>query len=88
MFGTTLLTVRVSVILCTYNRSESVGRALGSMESLVIPAAITWELIVVDNNSDDDTRNTVEAFKRNSGLTIEYLLEKNKREILCPQRRH
>ena len=70
-------TVRVSVILCTYNRSESVGRALGSMESLVIPAAITWELIVVDNNSDDDTRNTVEAFKRNSGLPIEYLLEKN-----------
>ena len=47
------------------------------MESLVIPATITWELIVVDNNSDDDTRNTIEAFKRKSGLPIEYLLEKN-----------
>ena len=47
------------------------------MESLVITPAITWELIVVDNNSDDDKRNTVEAFKRNSDLPIEYLLEKN-----------
>ena len=48
------------------------------MESLVIPATITWQLIVVDNNSDDDTRNAIEAFKRKSGLPIEYLLEKIK----------
>jgi len=34
------------------------------MESLIIPQAVSWELIVVDNNSDDDTRITIEEFKR------------------------
>jgi len=47
------------------------------MESLVIPEAVTWELIVVDNNSDDDTRMTIEEFKHKSVLPIKYLFEKN-----------
>ena len=47
------------------------------MESLIIPEAVTWELIVVDNNSADNTRNTIDEFKRKSVLPIKYLFEKN-----------
>jgi GT2 family glycosyltransferase len=70
--------MRVSVILCTYNRSESLRRALESVESLIIPEAVTWEVIVVDNNSTDDTRNTIEEFRRKSILPLRYLFEKGR----------
>lgn len=40
--------------------------------------ATTWECIVVDNNSADDTRQRVEAFKReHSDLNIRYVYEQN-----------
>ena len=40
--------------------------------------ATTWECIVVDNNSADDTRQRVEAFKKKySDLNIRYVYEQN-----------
>lgn len=45
----------VSVIVCTYNRCESLRRALRSIASQEMPAGVSWEVVVVDNNSTDDT---------------------------------
>jgi glycosyltransferase involved in cell wall biosynthesis len=36
---------------------------------------MNWELIVVDNNSQDNTRHEVEAFAQRSGLNVRYLFE-------------
>lgn len=63
----------ISVILCTYNRGESLRRTLQSCCTLVIPERVTWELLVVDNNSGDHTRQVCEAFA--GKLPLRYLHE-------------
>lgn len=45
----------VSVVVCTWNRANDLAVALSSLAELVIPPAVTWELLVVDNNSSDST---------------------------------
>lgn len=42
-----------SVVVCTRNRAGELGRSLDTM--LRLEAPFDWELIVVDNGSDDDT---------------------------------
>jgi glucosyl-dolichyl phosphate glucuronosyltransferase len=52
----------ISVILCTYNRYESLAKALESVAALRLPESVAWEVLVVDNNSHDRTREVVEEF--------------------------
>lgn len=56
--------VDASVIVCTYNRAESLARTLACLERQDVPAAIRWEVLVVDNNSRDRTRAVVEDAQR------------------------
>lgn len=53
-----------SVIVCTYNRADSLRDTLGALRKLQTAAGREWEVIVVDNNSTDHTRRTVEGFQR------------------------
>lgn len=54
--------MNISVILCTYNRCSSVAKALDSVARSEMPETVTWEVLVVDNNSNDKTREVVEDF--------------------------
>jgi glucosyl-dolichyl phosphate glucuronosyltransferase len=54
--------IAISVILCTYNRCESLGKALESVASCIVPDSMAWEILVVDNNSNDHTKTVVEEF--------------------------
>ena len=54
-----ILELKFSVIIPTYNRSATLGRAIQSVISQTLPA---WEIIVVDDGSSDDTRKLVEKF--------------------------
>jgi len=65
----------VSVVICTYNRSDSLRVTLGSLARMYVPLDLAWELLVVDNNSSDDTRAVVEEFARSSGLDVRYVFE-------------
>jgi glucosyl-dolichyl phosphate glucuronosyltransferase len=67
--------MRISVILCTHNRSRSLGKALESLAALKMPASEEWDVIVVDNNSADPTRSVVEEFCRRDPLHFRYLFE-------------
>src|SRR5208282_6191977 len=49
----------ITVILCTYNRCESLARALDSVAAQILPESIEWEVLVTDNNSNDQTRDVV-----------------------------
>jgi glycosyltransferase involved in cell wall biosynthesis len=66
----------ISVIVCTYNRAESLKRALDSMLQMATPSNLTWELIVVDNNCTDATPQVVSTFARHAGFPVVYLFEK------------
>ncbi len=51
----------ISVIICTYNRAEILGETLNSWISL-IHTGPDVELIIVDNNSTDHTKQVVDSF--------------------------
>jgi len=65
----------VSVILCTYNRHRSLSNALNSLALSILPATIQWEVLVVDNNSKDETRQVVERFCQLYPGRFRYLFE-------------
>jgi glycosyltransferase involved in cell wall biosynthesis len=50
---------RVSVVIPTYNRARDLRRAL---VSVVAQSCKHWEVLVVDNHSEDDTARVVEEF--------------------------
>jgi glucosyl-dolichyl phosphate glucuronosyltransferase len=53
---------KISVILCTYNRSAYLSNALASLAASTLPESTDWEVLVVDNNSSDQTREVIERF--------------------------
>lgn len=65
----------ISIVICTYNRCESLRETLESLRKISVPADFPWELIVVDNNSIDGTRKVVEDFIRTSDLSVRYVFE-------------
>jgi len=54
--------VNVSVIVCTYNRCKVLERTLKTVAEQDVPAALSWEALVVDNRSTDDTAEVVRRF--------------------------
>ena len=54
--------MQITVILCTYNRCQSLARALNSLAASILPETIEWEVLVVDNNSSDQTKAVVSDF--------------------------
>ncbi len=70
------MTIQISVILSTYNRCRSLPAALESVAAQVVPPSVEWEVIVVDNNSRDQTREVVENFcRKNPTGRFRYLFE-------------
>lgn len=69
--------VDLSVIICTLNRSSLLKKCL---ESLSGQHCLMWtfEVVVVDNGSTDDTKVVAESFA-SAGLKIRYLFEVEKR---------
>jgi glucosyl-dolichyl phosphate glucuronosyltransferase len=67
--------MRISLIICTYNRCQRLTAALESAAALRVPESIEWEILVVDNNSRDQTHNVVEDFCRRYPGRFRYLLE-------------
>ena len=66
---------RLSLIIATYNRSEQLMVTLRSVAAQSAEP-LQWECIVVDNNSQDDTRQRVEEFaSAHRQLCVRYLFE-------------
>jgi glycosyltransferase involved in cell wall biosynthesis len=67
--------VNITVILCTYNRCRCVAKTLDSVAASALPESVTWEVLVVDNNSSDQTRVVVEDFCKRYPGRFRYLFE-------------
>ena len=65
----------ITVILCTYNRCQSLAKALESLAAQTLPSAVEWEVLVVDNNSKDQTRTVAEDYSRRHPGRFRYLFE-------------
>jgi glucosyl-dolichyl phosphate glucuronosyltransferase len=53
----------LTIALCTWNRSTVLEKALHALTEMVRPAGLSWEVIVVDNNSTDDTGGVLARFQ-------------------------
>lgn len=53
-----------SIIVCTYNRAESLRDTLRALRAQKTNPSREWEVVVVDNNSKDHTRKAVEEVQR------------------------
>lgn len=56
--------MKASVIICTYNRAESLRETLSAICSQRTASAIDWEVVVVNNNSSDHTEAVISEFAR------------------------
>jgi len=67
--------IAISVILCTYNRCETLGKALESVASCEMPDSTSWEILVVDNNSKDRTKSVVDEYSARFPGRFRYVFE-------------
>ena len=65
----------ISVIIPTYNRSALLAESLKSLIKQNFPSE-QYEILVVDNNSTDNTREVTESFASNSPVSVRYNFEK------------
>ena len=68
--------MRLDVVVPTYNRSHLLRATLNSLLRAPVPAALEVTLLVVDNNSADDTPAVVEEIRAGANLPLQYVLEK------------
>ena len=66
--------MKYSIVIATYKRAADLGETLASLAALQPDGA--WEVIVVDNNSPDDTRGVVERAARTFPVELRYLFER------------
>jgi glycosyltransferase involved in cell wall biosynthesis len=60
----------ISVVICTYNRASRLAETLEHFQKLTIPAGVTWELVVVNNRSSDNTDEVISAVAAHTTLPI------------------
>jgi len=65
--------MKLTVVVCTYNRSEILKYCLDSLAKQSIEKSL-FEVIVVDNNSTDNTKEVVQEYCRNNN-NFRYVLE-------------
>src|SRR6266536_3691911 len=49
--------MKFSVVIATYNRADELIKTLKSLSAVQVPEP--WEVVIVDNNSSDNTREVV-----------------------------
>lgn len=67
--------MRISICVCTYNRARILPYCLESLTNLKIPANCEAEILVIDNNSVDNTKEVVDHYSRRSPIKISYFHE-------------
>lgn len=67
--------MQLDVIIPTYNRHDLLERTLASLLAAPVPEGLRVGVTVVDNNSKDATRETVEAWQEKFAGRLKYILE-------------
>ena len=65
-----------SIVICSCNRAESLKSTLEGLKEMTTPQGTTWEVVVVDNNSHDCTREVTDVFAANNPGMVKYVFEK------------
>jgi glycosyltransferase involved in cell wall biosynthesis len=67
--------MHISVVICTYNRASRLAETLEHFQKLTIPAGVTWELVVVNNRSSDNTDEVITQVAARTSLPLRKTFE-------------
>lgn len=65
----------VTVIVCTYNRAASLRHTLEALGAQQVPSGLDWEVVLVDNNSGDETASVMQEFASRAPVPVTALFE-------------
>jgi glycosyltransferase involved in cell wall biosynthesis len=65
--------VDATVLICTFNRAADLARTLDSLAR--IKSRFVWDVLIVDNNSSDNTSDVVQSRARTFPVPVHYLFE-------------
>lgn len=66
----------ISVIVCTFNRAQVLGDFLSRLDAHLVQSNLSLEVVLVDNNSTDDTPLVLSRHKADSKLPVTIICEK------------
>jgi GT2 family glycosyltransferase len=69
------LDMKLSIIIASYNRAESLLKFLRDLALQAAPDGGDWEAVIVDNNSADGTKSAVAPLVEENPQRYKYLLE-------------
>lgn len=65
--------MKISVAICTWNRESLLQKTLSNLCDILLHSNLSWELIIVNNNSTDNTEEVIKRYK--NSLPIKYAFE-------------
>jgi glycosyltransferase involved in cell wall biosynthesis len=69
---------KIVVGLCTFNRNEQLREALDSLANIELPAGVTVEFVLVDNDKDGGARHVFDDYERHMPFPCHYFVEPNR----------
>ncbi|MBW4554409.1 MAG: hormogonium polysaccharide biosynthesis glycosyltransferase HpsE [Trichormus sp. ATA11-4-KO1] len=69
--------IDLSIAICTYNGENRLPQVLNKLKEQIHPESLRWEVVVIDNNSKDNTAQIVQEFQSNwpSSSFLKYFFE-------------
>jgi glycosyltransferase involved in cell wall biosynthesis len=67
--------MKASIIISTFNRGGNLTPALNGLAGMVVPPGVEWEVLLVDNNSTDSTKEVILHFVKEHPEICRYLFE-------------
>ena len=68
----------ISVVICSYNRVQTLGPAIESAASQKMDAASSFEIVIIDDGSTDGTEQVVRQIADRSPVPVRYIKESGK----------
>lgn len=67
--------MNASIVVATYNRAGMLDQCIAALVCQALPANVHWEVLIVDNNSSDGTRDVVARWAARAPIPIRYVFE-------------
>ncbi|MFP4009572.1 MAG: hormogonium polysaccharide biosynthesis glycosyltransferase HpsE [Spirulinaceae cyanobacterium] len=65
----------VTIAICTYNGQSRLPEVLQCLEQQVVPEDIAWEVLIIDNNSSDETQKVSDRYCQIASYSLRYYFE-------------
>jgi glycosyltransferase involved in cell wall biosynthesis len=67
---------QLSVIVPTWNRARLLQGTLDALAAQIVNDSLEWEIVVVDNDSRDETERVVASFSETTATPVRYVVER------------